>query len=561
MPENSFKDDLKYPKSIQLEEQKELYEKFNSLLDIYQEKNSFDSREFLCYLTSAIFLTYKKLYPQLSIYIPFRTKSDISYIQNIQKEFSNYILDINSKDPFDIFPIIKDISGIRVVLDNFNFTLPPTEESTKLFQDMEIKQLLSQSQDNFELIKKIDDYLQSPIQQNGKNHFELKIALLKKIIEITPPEFTEERKPYSSYSQLLKEAENQYKYFLKTDSFSTSITESSKNELVDLLTDFRSKVYDPLQFAVLRKTLPVVFEDPLISNALQTSFSFSKEAKKENAFQSLYYIGNTPFGPLELQAQSNRAFYTAVKGSAYHSGLSNKLIDIKKFFELVNPNDEHDLSYYLEVLDSTSADSLISPYELPQFKNDQEKVAFYNTSKGNAFLKSENYREMTKHIRIKDKIELQPEFDNSSNQMKNESTINTNYYLFSTALALSPHMNICSSGHTSFTNAGIHHKKLIGEFSEVLRKRDSNTILRDLLIRRLELLVDDRKSFNNVLSKLEDSNIVDSFKNLKELANAHDRMVNKLPKDISLKNIIAYVTKLRLIVDKRNKKKDSDLTK
>ncbi len=91
-------------------------------------------------------------------------------------------------------------------------------------------------------------------------------------------------------------------------------------------------------------------------------------------------------------------------------------------------------------------------------------------------------------------------------------------------------------GHTSFTTAGIHHKKIIGEFAEVLRKRDSNTCLRDLLIRRLEYIIDnpiDNPSPGMALSL--------------QVVKEHDETANKLPKDISKKNILAYGEKLRNI--------------
>lgn len=89
-------------------------------------------------------------------------------------------------------------------------------------------------------------------------------------------------------------------------------------------------------------------------------------------------------------------------------------------------------------------------------------------------------------------------------------------------------------GHTSFTTAGIHHKKVIGEFAEVLRKRDSNTCLRDMLIRRLESIIDNPS---------KDSS---SFMNYSlALVKEHNDATNKLPKDISRKNIINYAEKLR----------------
>ena len=118
----SFKESIKYD----TQNQKDIENKFLALLDEYQKQNSFENREYLCYLTSAIYLTYKKLFPQLSIYIPFRTKSDMSFIHNLQKEFKLYFKDVNFNETFDTTSISKDISGIKVILDDINYSRPAT---------------------------------------------------------------------------------------------------------------------------------------------------------------------------------------------------------------------------------------------------------------------------------------------------------------------------------------------------------------------------------------------------------------------------------------------------
>lgn len=565
MANNDFKESLRYPRTYDNPEQQDLNEKFMSLLDEYEKNNSFENREFLCYLTSAIFLTYKKLYPQLVIYIPFRTKSDASYIKNIQKEVEKFT---DSKEPFDISPITKDISGIRIVLDNINFSLPPKGKSQELFNDPEISELLESSKNNFKFIEEeLEIYLKSPIQ-TGKKYFELKKELLERIVTITPSNFKEERKPYPSFSRLLDDTNDKYNYFLENDSFPTIISDSEIDELSDLLNDLRSRIYDPLHFAILRKTIPVVFEDPLIKNVLQTSFEWNKEPTKPNGFQAIYYALHTPFGYVEVQAQSNKAYYASTKGSAYHSGMDGKTINIKDFFELVNPDDKHDISYYLDNLDNVSADSLISPYEIPEFKTEQEKEEFLKTPRGKNYLESEQYREMMQHIKIKEKMLLTPERPieeeyiskqyegkepqeiNEMIQKSNSTVVDTNEYLLSTALSLSPYMNVCSSGHTSYTNASIHHKKVIGEFSEILRKKDSNTCLRDMLIRKLENLIENNLYLNPVSSE----NLTSNMNRIIQIVKKHEEMASRLPKDVSTKNIIAYAEKLRNI-----KRLDSEL--
>lgn len=561
MAENKFKKNLKYTNPEQIDLENKMFD----LLDEFEKNQSFENREYLCYLAAAIYLTYKELYPRLSIYIPFRTKSDISYIKNIQKEFTNYMEDIDSKDDFDTSEIIKDISGLKIVLNDINHSLPSSEEFEELFSDPEISKLYQLSCENHKFADEVDSYLRSPIH-NVKEFYEKKINLLDKIIELTPEEFTDERKPKNPFIQLYEDTLYQYTYFLENDNFPTIISEEELSDLILLSNDFRSRLDDKLHFAILRKTLPVVLNSPLVKNAMQANSKWDKEPLKQNAFQAIYYNIDTPFGPVELQAQSNKAYYAATKGSAYHSGLNGKQIDIKNFFELVDPNDEHELSYYLDILDNISADKLISPYAIPDFKTEEEKQLFLKTPTGKAFLESEKYREMMKHIKIKQKMQILPDHlpnevydsNHSINSDKLQELIankkvipfrvNTDEYLLSTALSLSPYMNVCGSGHTSYTTAGIHHKKIIGEFAEVLRKRDSNTCLRDLLIRKLEQIID------NPPQKCSDY-----MRACLQIVKEHDEVANKLPKDISHKNIYSFAEKLRN-TDK-NKKEDSELSR
>ncbi len=349
-----------------------------------------------------------------------------------------------------------------------------------------------------------------------------------RIIAISPKEFTNERDPEASFVELYQNIQHKYHYFLETDSFPTNISTSQITALTDLLNDFRSRVDDPLHFAILEKTLPIVFNQPLIKNALQTSHKFEKELKKPKGFQARYDTLFTPFGPIEVQSQSNRAYYNSTKGSSFHSGMAGKSIDIKEFFELADLNDTNDLSYYLDALDSTSADEMVSPYEIPEFKTEDEKQSFLKTSDGIAFLESEKYREMMKHIKFKKEILI------------GNTYVDANSYLLSTALSLSPYMNVCSSGHTSYTTAAIHHKKVIGEFAEILRKKDSNTCLRDLLIRRLEHLIENPPENSNSKAAI-------SINKSLQIIKKHDEIAIKLPKDISNKNIISYAEKLRNI--------------
>ncbi len=569
MSDNEFKDSLKVQ-----EIQRNLQKEGMALLDQYEESNSFESREFLCYLTSAIYLTTKRLFPQLNIYIPFRTKSDISYMKNIKKEFPKAIMKSQDlTEDLDLSSLQKDISGIRLVLDDINDSRPATGESAQILNDPEIQKLSPFYKENpkdissIEFIKEVESYLYSPIK-SSKEYYRLRKDLLGKILEATPKEFTQERMPQVTFKKLYEDTCYEYEYFKKIDEF-PPITSADELELSELLDDYRSRSNDKYHFAILRKVIPIILNDPLIKNALKVSPKYEKESKKPNAFQSLYYVLESPFGPIELQAQSNKAYYAATKGSAYHSGMNGKTVNIKNLFELVDPNDEHDIAYYLDKLDSTSADTLISSYELPEFDSEAKKQKFFTTPEGIKYLNSEKCREMMTHIQMKKQVQIlsatnNPEelYDRTGNidQKKlqaridsgekiNITTMDTNEYLLSTALSLSPYMNVCSSGHTSTTTSTIHHKKLIGEFAEILRKKDSNTCLREILIRRLERLIEDKEFVEESSYNEHASN---SIKDMVKTAKKHEKIASKLPRDISRKNILNYAEKLKKKIDKNS---------
>lgn len=86
MKNDEFKKSLQFPTDIK-EQQESIKNSIFNLNDQYIQSNSYEVKEYLSYLMSAIYLTYKKLYPDLSIYIPFRIKSDDSAMKNYKKKF------------------------------------------------------------------------------------------------------------------------------------------------------------------------------------------------------------------------------------------------------------------------------------------------------------------------------------------------------------------------------------------------------------------------------------------------------------------------------------------
>ena len=566
----SFKENLRC--NITKEQEKLTAEMF-TLLDEYEKNNSFENREFLCYLTAAIFLVYKEKYPQIAKYLLFRTKSDMSFMKNIQKEFIKFITSDTHSNQFDISAVDKDISGIKFVLDNINYSLPATSESRELFGLPDIKKLRKQSKDNLDFIDTVEEFISSPIH-NSREFYQFQLELLQRIIEVTPKKFKDERFPNRSYEELYEQSQKKYNYYIENDNFPTSLSERDIGYLEVLLNDLRSKVDNNLHFEILNRTLPIVLNDPLIKNTLLTTFKLEKsneQSQKANGFEAIYYTLNTPFGKVEFQAQSNRAYFNATKGSAYHSGIPGKSINVKHFFELVDQNDEHTLDYYLDTLDSISADRIIHENELPQFESEQEKKAYLETSHGKDYINSKLYIDMMKHIKIKDTIDILPPYlPNSvydkaeinyktprSNWKINEkklneliesgeiklSTVDTNMYFLALALSISPYMNVASSGHSSFTTVGNHNKKIVGEFSEAIRKKDSNTLLRDILVRRLENILENPEEYFDLKDDSQSAYVTRYL----DLAKQHEEIASRLPKDIPRKNIIHYGNRLREI--------------
>lgn len=566
----SFKENLRC--NITKEQEKLTAEMF-TLLDEYEKNNSFENREFLCYLTAAIFLVYKEKYPQIAKYLLFRTKSDMSFMKNIQKEFIKFITSDTHSNQFDISAVDKDISGIKFVLDNINYSLPATSESRELFGLPDIKKLRKQSKDNLDFIDTVEEFISSPIH-NSREFYQFQLELLQRIIEVTPKKFKDERFPNRSYEELYEQSQKKYNYYIENDNFPTSLSERDIGYLEVLLNDLRSKVDNNLHFEILNRTLPIVLNDPLIKNTLLTTFKLEKsneQSQKANGFEAIYYTLNTPFGKVEFQAQSNRAYFNATKGSAYHSGIPGKSINVKHFFELVDQNDEHTLDYYLDTLDSISADRIIHENELPQFESEQEKKAYLETSHGKDYINSKLYIDMMKHIKIKDTIDILPPYlPNSvydkaeinyktprSNWKINEkklneliesgkiklSTVDTNMYFLASALSISPYMNVASSGHSSFTTVGNHNKKIVGEFSEAIRKKDSNTLLRDILVRRLENILENPEEYFDLKDDSQSAYVTRYL----DLAKQHEEIASRLPKDIPRKNIIHYGNRLREI--------------
>ena len=129
---------------------------------------------------SAIYLTYKNLYPDLSIYIPFRIKSDDSTIKNYKKEFNNEIVSYDSNENMiDFSGISKDFIAATIVLDHVKNSI---KTKTEYISD-NIYALRTQKQNILNFINDIENKLDYEFLDE-KQYMILKQEILKKIIEL-----------------------------------------------------------------------------------------------------------------------------------------------------------------------------------------------------------------------------------------------------------------------------------------------------------------------------------------------------------------------------------------
>lgn len=532
MKNNKFKESLQFPTNIK-DQQDFIKNSFNDLNEQYINANSYEVKEYISYLMSAIYLTYKNLYPDLSIYIPFRIKSDDSTIKNYKKEFNNEIVSYDSNENMiDFSGISKDFIAATIVLDHVKNSI---KTKTEYISD-NIYALRTQKQNILNFINDIENKLDYEFLDE-KQYMILKQEILKKIIDSTYPEFINERTV--SYSTELNEISRSFQIKKDTQTFLPTVSPEQIENLNRLLLDLRSRSSDKLEYEILRETIPTVLNSPLLKNALKIDFDFVKDSKKPNGFAALYYTIHTPYGPIELQLQSNKRYYEAKKGSAFHSGITGKEIDIRSFFELSNPNDKYDLNFYLTKLDNIRADEILSDVEIPEFNSEEEKYKFLNSLDGEKYKLTQKVKEYMSHIKIKDNFEFVPDTSinyldvdpitgeniiikkTPSTQTQSKTVMDTDDYLLSLAKSISPYMNVCSSGHTSFSTASIHQKNLIGEFTEILRKKDATSCLGNMLISRLR----------TILKNTDDKEYLES-----------QEIRNSLPRDIAKEDIVQYAT-------------------
>ena len=456
----------------------------NKILDILDEwhlNNSKDSEEENRDIAGAFYITARKLYPDLNIYIPGRIKSAKSSISNIEKEtkeslLSLYPSDIHSglsnediEQQFKIDNATTDFSGLTVVLTNTDDTLHFDKSDPR---SVEILKLRKIRKDNINFSHSLENFL----SVNDETCFskiqllQIKIELLQRLRESTYNECTKEYHG-TSFCELLKENIDRYNKELESvDAEELNIIDTNymkeMDEIYELLDELRKRVHDKYQSKLLEIAIPEILNDKIFSEELKVKSYFVKKIRKKNGFCSDYYCIETPEGrKIELQTQSKKRFEDSKNGPSDHSLLPNKKIDISRFFEPVNPNfAEDDFEYFMNFLNTLPIATKNYLFNTP----DSDLSSINRRTKRKLKIAIEN-------VKLKDDVDKTlPIF----------------------AEYVSPKLMTVSSHHTRFNKsvAGYNKKSLVSGFNEVLLKHDTTTCLAQMLIDKLETLVPSDKN-------------------------------------------------------------------
>lgn len=489
------------------------------------------------YLSSAIYLIYRKLYPEFSTSIPERKKGQKSFHDNMHKELNNAIINIvptdvrtgitfsdmekhiisnpdNEKNFTD--KTNSDISAITIVLNYVDDSIYFDESDP---ENKEILKLKKQKNDNLKFTHSVKRYLnENDIFMTQEEYFQIYIQLLQRLQDCTYPECTHEIKE-GSYSSRLSLAINTYKKNMQENSFSSNATDLEIEELYNLTECLKRRLDDKLQHEILKVTFPHVLEDTLLTNDFKITGKFIKDVKKDNGFCALYFeLTDANDRKTEVQLQSNMRYRETKNGLSTHSDMPNKKVDIKSFFELADGSDNPELlEHYLFLLDRTSR---IQEQSLRQkLKTLQNKYSCSETPEEKRKLdlsikrlekKLSSIEIARNSIKVKDEFIEEHDMIDIENTKKDDnyelktignktiklydtktkkriSKTNIEQYLPLYAEYHSPaSMDVISSAHATAPEAHINKKSLVEGFTEILRKGDEITYLSEMLINKLK---------------------------------------------------------------------------
>lgn len=509
-----------------------------SLVNQYYQQTTPHAQRNSDYLGSAIYLVYRKLYPELSTSVFKREKGFKSFTDNIHKELNKNIKNIipsdektgitlsdmekhilsNSENPNNFTDKTNDdISGITVVLNHVEGTIYFDENDP---ENIEVLKLKKQKDDNLRFMHSVKKYLnENDIFMTQEEYYQIYIELLYRLQNTTYPECTHEIKE-GSYSSRLEYAISTYKKKLETNSFATNARDDEIDELYSLTNCLQRRLYDKFENEILRISFPHVLSDPLFTEVFKIKANFIKFVKKENGFCAIYFELIDDLGrKTEVQLQSIMRYKETKNGLSTHNDMPSKKIDIKPFFELVNNEYNPELlDHYLSLLARTSKEQeetlsqrlkasmeqLSSPNITPErersLKNSirrlQIKLNTIKTAKRSIKIKDEFVEEYdminAKDTKQEDNYEIhyidgKPIKVYNTKTDKRISKISIEQYLLTFAEYLSPTtMKVISSAHATAPEALVNKKDLVENFTEILRTGDEITYLSELLIDKLK---------------------------------------------------------------------------
>lgn len=510
------------------------------------------------YLGSAIYLIYRKLYPELSITEPERKKGEKSFTDNVHKELNHSVKNmvpadietgitlsdikkhiISNPENKNNFTdkVTADISGMTIVLNHVDDSIYFDESDP---ENEEMLKLKKQRNKNLKFIHSIKRYLnENDIFMTQEEYFQIYIQLLQRLQDSTYPECTHEIKE-GSYSSRLEYAIDNYKKNIEAKSFAPNATDVEIEELYQLTNCLTRRLDDKLQHEILRVTFPHVLADPLITDDFKITGKFVKDVKKQNGFCAIYFeLIDAKGNKIEVQLQSNMRYKETKNGLSTHSDMPGKQADIKHFFELTNGSDDPELlEHYLSLLNRTSSiqetslqeklESLhneLSYAKTPEEKRKldnsirrlEKKIDAIETAKNSIKIKDEFIEEIDmidmENTKKEDNYELR-EINGKKIKIydtkttKRISKMKIEEYLPIYAEYMAPaSMSVISSAHATAPEAYVNKKSLVEGFTEILRKGDEVTYLSEMLINKLK----------NILN-IKDSNQI-SLEELKRYAN------------------------------------------
>lgn len=463
-------------------------------IDKWKEHTTKEAEEENRDIIGAIYISARKLYPEMTIYVPGRIKSARSSISNIKKEANKSVKSIVPSDlergiskedinnQFSMKKANTDFTGFTIVLDNVDETMhfdknaPMTNEILKLRKVQDDCITFSHEIENF-LAEKEDEEL------SKQELMQIKLDLLMRLRMLTYEECKKEYKGTSFTKLFLSNKEKYEKEALDDDEVLNDVEyEDELDEIYELIDELKKRVHDKYQAKILEVIVPEIMNDELLTQNLQVQTRFVKSVKKENGFCADYYEIKTWNGRIiELQALTKMRFRESKDGSADHSKLPNKGIDIRWFFEPALENcSEPEYEKMLNLL----IDTPIS-----------KKNTLYITSDTQLSPSDKRLKRRLKaaeqSVKLKEKFE-----DENILADGKEKEFTLEQYLIHFAEFVSPKMMSASSHHTRFHKgvAGYSQKTIVSSFREMLLKHDSTSCLAQILIDKLSEIVPNDKN-------------------------------------------------------------------